>query len=64
MLRKWLVAVMAVAFLVGGVVGCEPQDEPKPKPKTKTSVKLGTAAKAETAPKIGTAAAPKAGTDN
>ena len=62
MLRKWLVAVMAVAFLVGGLVGCEPQDEPPVKPKP-TTAKIGTDEKAETAPKVGTAATPKVGTE-
>ena len=53
MLRKWLAAVMAAAFLVGGLAGC-PQEEtgPGPKPDTKkvTTKAPGTKAPATKAP--------------
>ena len=54
MLRKWLVAAMAVAFVAGALVGCEPKDEPTPEPKVTTEAKVGTEKKAETAPAAGT----------
>jgi hypothetical protein len=36
MFRKWLVAVMAAAFMAGALVGCEPAEEPEPGPGVKS----------------------------
>ena len=60
-MRKWLVAAMAVAFLVGGLVGCEPQEtggdiEPTTVTTPTTAEAPGTAAAPGTATAPGTAA--------
>jgi len=66
--RKWLVAVMATAFVVGGLVGCEPAEETGGGKEGGTKVTAGDTAKEPgTATMPGTekpASVPKAEGDN